>query len=96
MLEDPELEDRDLSEKRALFEAFGVLAGPEGADSLSGVLRGKAGFGRPKPSSDTRACAAVALGKIGTPSARLALEKALRDKDPVVRNAASRALRREG
>jgi hypothetical protein len=96
MLEDPELEDRDLTEKRVLFEAFGVLAGPSGTEPLSGVLRGKAVFGRRKPSSDTRACAALALGKIGTPQARNALEKSLRDKDPVVRNAATRALKGEG
>lgn len=95
MIQDKDLESRDLSEKRVLFEAFGVLAGPSGTARLKILLRGRAGLGRRGPSSDTRACAAVALGRIGTPPAREALETALRDRDPVVRTAASRALRRE-
>jgi HEAT repeat protein len=37
----------------------------------------------------------MALGKIGTPSARQSLEKAASDKEALVRNAVSRALRGE-
>jgi hypothetical protein len=95
MIQSKDLEERDLSEKRALFEAYGLIAGPSGTTYLGGVLRGKAGFGRQRPSSDTRACAAVALGKVSTPDARRILEKALRERDPVVRNAAKRALGRD-
>jgi HEAT repeat protein len=95
MIQDKDLESRDLGEKRVLFEAFGVLAGPSGTARLKTLIRGRAGLGRRGPSSDTRACAAVALGMIGTPPAREALETALRDRDPVVRTAAARALRRE-
>ena len=39
------------------------------------------------------ACAAMALGKIRTPEAREILQLAAEDKDLVVRNAVSRALR---
>jgi HEAT repeat protein len=46
-----------------------------------------------RASPETRACAAVALGRIKTPEARAALEKAMDDKELVVRNAVSRALR---
>ena len=46
--------------------------------------------------SDTRACATVALGHVGTRSARLILQKAAEDRDVVVRTAAARALRQEG
>jgi HEAT repeat protein len=35
----------------------------------------------------------MALGRIGTASARAALEKAAQDKEPLVRNAVTRALR---
>ena len=77
------------------FEAYGATAGSSGTTHLAGVLRGKTGFVRRRPSSDTRACAAVALGKVSTPDARRVLEKALRERDPVVRNAAKRALGRD-
>jgi len=46
-----------------------------------------------KETPETRACAAMALGKIRTPEARALLEEAATDKDLVVRNAVNRALR---
>jgi HEAT repeat protein len=49
-----------------------------------------------KDDPETRACAAMALGKIRTPEARAALEGASQDKEPLVRNAVSRALREVG
>lgn len=93
-LESADLEERDLSERRALFSAFGIAAGVSGVALLEKVLRGKGGLAR-RPSAETRACAAVALGLIGTPAARLALQEVATDKDPLVRNAASSALRSE-
>jgi HEAT repeat protein len=51
------------------------------------------GLLRMKESSETRACAAMALGKIRTAEAREVLQRAADDKDLVVRNAVSRALR---
>jgi hypothetical protein len=91
VLRQPELSDRDLIEQRALFEAYGGLAGAEGVDFLAPILLGKGRTGR--RSADIRACAAVALGLVGAPRARETLRKAERDADPVVRNAVTRALR---
>ena len=88
----PDLETRGQREKRALFEAFGGLAGPEGVAVLDPLLRGRNPSG-PRPSSHTRACAATALGLIGTPDARAALSRAAKDKDPLVRSAVGAALR---
>ena len=90
-----DLESRELSERRILFTAFGSVAGPGGVSTLQPVLLGKGGLAR-RPSAGTRACAAVALGLINTPAARLALEHAASDKDPLVRSAAGAALRGEG
>ncbi len=87
----PGLSDKDLMEQRALFEAYGGLAGQEGVKFLAPILLGKGRSAR--RSSDARACAAVALGLIGSPNAREALRKAERDADPVVRNAVTRALK---
>jgi hypothetical protein len=42
---------------------------------------------------ETRACAAMALGRIGSAAAQESLRKAGAAKDPLVRNAVSRALR---
>jgi HEAT repeat protein len=81
----------DLSEKTAFFEAFGMLAGPEGVQRLVPLLQ-TGGLFKKKTDPEIRACAAMALGKIGTPEAREALQSALQDKDPLVRNAAGRAL----
>ena len=81
----------DLTERRAFFEAYGILAGESGVPNLRGLLQGgRWGMGR--SDSDTRACAAMALGLVGTQSARLILLKAVEDGDPVVRTMASRAL----
>jgi HEAT repeat protein len=38
----------------------------------------------------------MALGKIRTPAARDALQKAAQDKEPLVRNAVNRAMREVG
>ena len=40
-----------------------------------------------------RACAAIALGKIGTNAARSVLEKSVGEKDVIVRSAVTRALK---
>ena len=46
-----------------------------------------------KESPETRACAAIAIGKIRTPEAREVLTRMMDEKDLVVRNAINRALR---
>ncbi|HKT60079.1 MAG TPA: HEAT repeat domain-containing protein [Gemmatimonadales bacterium] len=84
--------DMDLTEKMAFFEAYGAIAGPAGIKPLTGLLLVR-GLLRLKESPETRACAAIALGKIRTPEAREVLQRAAEDKELVVRNAVSRALR---
>jgi len=86
-----DLRNADLSEKTAFFEAFGMLAGPDGVRHLVPLLQ-VGGMFKKKTDPEIRACAAMALGKIGTAEAREALQSALQDKDPLVRNAAGRAL----
>ncbi len=86
------VKEMDLTEKMAFFEAYGAIAGPAGLKALSGILLPR-GLLKLKEPPETRACAAMALGKIRSPEARELLQKVLEDKDLVVRNAASRALR---
>ncbi|MGN6393120.1 MAG: HEAT repeat domain-containing protein [Gemmatimonadales bacterium] len=82
----------DLTEKMAFFEAYGAIAGASALKPLTGLLLPR-GLLRMKESSEMRACAAIALGKIRSAEAREVLQRAADDKDLVVRNAVSRALR---
>ena len=86
------IRDADLTEKMAFFEAYGALCGESGIVFLDSVLNGKGFLGR-REDSEIRACAAIALGRIGTEKARETLRKASSEKDVVVRNAVNRALR---
>ncbi len=81
-----------LSEKRIFFEAFAVLGGGSAIARLDAMLNTKRLFGR-REDPDTRACAAMALGMIGTPPAQTALGHALNDKESIVRIAADKAIR---
>ncbi len=85
----------DLTEKIAFFESYGEVGDEKAVEILDGLLNGKSFLGK-KESAEIRACAALALGKVGTPEAEAALRKAMNEDDPVVRNAVSRALRGEG
>jgi len=76
----------------AVLGAWGAIAGTAGLKALSGILLPR-GLLRLKEPAETRACAAMALGKIRSPEARELLQKVVEDKDLVVRNAANRALR---
>ncbi len=82
----------DVSEQIAMFESFGLLRDVEGVPILDELLNGRGFLGR-KESGDIRACAALGLGKMGTPEAVEALEKAKDETDPVVKTAVNRALR---
>ena len=93
IIRDDGLLSLELVEQRALFDAFGSLGGSAGIAYLEPLLLGKRGVGRRSP--EVRACAAVALGRIGTPAARMALRSAEQDKNPVVRSAAGKALLQE-
>jgi len=89
-----EIRDADLSEKIAIFEAFGAAARDEAVPVLDRMLNGKGFLGRTEP-SEIRACAALALGRIDSDFAEASLRKARADDDAVVRSAVSRALRGE-
>jgi hypothetical protein len=90
------LKDSDLTEKMTFFEAYGALAGTAGIPTLEKLLVPKGGLLARKEDPETRACAAMALGKIRAPAAREVLQKVAQDKEPLVRNAVSRALREVG
>ncbi|MDT8339989.1 MAG: HEAT repeat domain-containing protein [Longimicrobiales bacterium] len=87
-----EIRSADLSEQIAMFEAYGSVDDPQAVPFLDRYLNGKGFLGRREP-AEIRACAALGLGKVGSGAARDALRKAIRDDDPVVRNAVGRALR---
>jgi len=87
------LRESNLTEKMAFFEAFGGMCGEGGIALLDGVLHTKGFLGGKRDDSEFRACAAMALGKIGSPKAMESLNKAANEKDVMVRNAVSRAIR---
>ncbi|MGH7448382.1 MAG: HEAT repeat domain-containing protein [Longimicrobiales bacterium] len=93
MLESRIVRDADLTEKIAFFEAYGAVATPESVALLDRMLNGRRLFGRESP--EMRACAAMALGRVGSPAARAALQKAGAESNPIVRNAVMKALRLE-
>ena len=88
-----EIRDADRTERLAMFELFGLLCGDGGVPLLDELLNPKGGLFSRKEDPELRACAAVALGKIGTARARDSLNRASSEKDVVVRNAVARALR---
>jgi hypothetical protein len=84
--------DANLTEKMAFFEAFGTLCGDPGIKLLDGVLNSRGLFGK-KEDPELRACAAMALGRVGSEAAIATLRRASSEKDVLVRNAVNRALR---
>ena len=84
--------EADPTEKMAFFEAYGSLCGDAGVPFLDGLLNGKTFFGR-REDPEIRACAAMALGRIGTDKARESLRRVGDEKEIVVRAAVNRALR---
>jgi hypothetical protein len=88
------LREADLTEKMAFFEAYGLMCGDGGIAFLDEILNGKSIFGK-REDPELRACAAMALGRVGSAKAREALQKASGEKDIVVRNAVGRAIRGE-
>jgi hypothetical protein len=85
----------DLTERMRFFEAYAQIAGPAAIESLS-VMLAPGGFFKRKESSEVRACAALAIGRLKTPEAIELLQKYRDDKELVVRNAVSRAIREAG
>jgi hypothetical protein len=90
-----DLRESNLTEKMAFFEAYGLLSGDAGVALLDGILNAK-GFMGKKDDSEFRACAAMALGKINTAKASDSLNRATGEKDVMVRNAVSKAIRGGG
>jgi HEAT repeat protein len=86
------LRDADLTEKMAMFEAYGVLCGEPGVPLLDSLLNGRGFLGK-REDSEARACAAMALGRIGSEAALASLRRAGAEKDVIVRNAVNKALR---
>lgn len=86
------IRDADLKEKMAFFEGYGALCGDAGIPHLDTILNGKGFLGR-REDPETRACAAMALGRVRSPRAIEALKKALDEKDVVVRSAVNKAIR---
>ncbi len=82
----------DLTEKMAYFEAYGVLAKDAGIPPLDKLLN-KRGFWGRRASPELRACAARALGMIGSANALDVLRRAQRERDPMVRSSINRAMR---
>jgi hypothetical protein len=89
------IRETDRTEKMAFFEGFGALCGDAGVAYLDSILNGKGFLGR-REDPEVRACAAMALARVGTPLAIESLRKASVEKDVVVRNAVARALRGSG
>jgi len=86
------LREADPTEKMVFFEGFGALCGDAGVPHLDALLNGKSFLGR-REDAEIRACAAIALGRIGTPKAVAALQKSAGEREIIVRNAVGRALR---
>lgn len=91
-----EIRTADLGEKMALFEAYGTLCGDAGVAELDALLNARGLLGAAKEPAELRACAARALGLIGTANAMGALQRASDTKDVVVRSAVARAMRGGG
>jgi hypothetical protein len=60
---------------------------------LDGLLNGKSSLLGRREDPEMRACAAMALGRIKSPSAQQSLQKAMAEKEAIVRNAVNRALK---
>jgi HEAT repeats len=88
-----QIREADRTERLAMFELYGSLCGDGGVSWLDELLNPKGGLFSKKEDPELRACAAIALGKISTQKSQQALQKALAEKDVVVRNAVNRALK---
>jgi len=85
----------DLTERMRFFEAYAQIAGTGALEQLAQMLSAGGLFKR-REVPEVRACAALALARIRSPQAREVLERHKDDKELVVRNAVSRALREAG
>ena len=91
-----DVEKVDLTERQAFFEAFARIAGQAALAPLTEILGAKGGLFKKTFAPETRACAVMALSKMRHPEAKAAIERVREDKEVVVRNAVTRALRESG
>ena len=80
------------AEKTAFFDGYIQLAGDSAVPLLESILVPR-GMLAKKEDPVTRACAAIALGKLGNDRAIEAVRKVMNDKEVIVRSAAARVLR---
>jgi len=80
-----DLGSRDQAEQMAFLRAYAALAGEEAVPRLSKILNGRKWWGG-RRSPTLRACAARALGLVGSPAARAALEAAANDRAAAVKS----------
>lgn len=93
LVKSSQMREADRTERLAAFELYGTLCGDSGVQWLDEILNPKSGLFSKREDPEFRACAAIALGHIGTVRSQQALQKALSEKDVVVRNAVNRALK---
>lgn len=93
LLDSRVVREADLTEMIAFFEAYAAVATETSVPLLDRILNGRRLLGKESP--EMRACAAMALGRIGTDAARTALERAGSETNPIIRNAVLKALRSE-
>jgi hypothetical protein len=93
MLATRHMRDADLTEKMAFFEAYGAVANEASVGILDRLLNGRRLLAR--EGAEMRACAALALGRMGTPAAQESLRRARGEANPIIRNAVLKALRAE-
>ncbi|MDP2471704.1 MAG: HEAT repeat domain-containing protein [Candidatus Palauibacterales bacterium] len=86
------LPDRDAGEQMAFMRAYATLAEDAAVPVLAKLLNGRKWWGG-RRAPTVRACAARALGLVGSESARAALEKAASDRAAPVKSAVRVALR---
>jgi HEAT repeats len=91
-----QIREADRTERLAMFELYGTLCGDSGVQWLDELLNPKGGLFSKKEDPELRACAAIALGRIGSARSGVSLQKAMAEKDVVVRNAVNRALKGGG
>ncbi|MGH7656083.1 MAG: HEAT repeat domain-containing protein [Gemmatimonadaceae bacterium] len=93
LVKSAQIREADRTERLAAFELYGTLCGDGGVAWLDEMLNPKGGLFSKKEDPEFRACAAIALGHIGTVRSQHVLQKAMAEKDVVVRNAVNRALK---
>lgn len=91
IVEGRDIRGADLSEQMAMFSAYADLAKDDAVPVLDRILNHRSLLGRRDP-PELRACAALALGRIGGVRALNAVRKSEGDDEPAVRTAVRRAL----